>query len=109
MLTVGAETRRLKEWAKRTGIAFRTIGARLRRGWTPEQAVDAAPRPTTRPGPKTRHSFASDYQSRKMKERRQHARALRICLECLADKAAPARTKCPVCLLADSIRHQKAA
>lgn len=43
-LTIGGETMTLAEWARRTGIARRTILKRLERGWSPAEAVGAAKR-----------------------------------------------------------------
>ena len=39
-LTVNGETRSLEEWSQITGVKIGTIGARLSRGWTPEDAIE---------------------------------------------------------------------
>jgi hypothetical protein len=43
-LTVRGETLALTAWAERTGLGESTIRERLRRGWSPEDAVSASPR-----------------------------------------------------------------
>jgi hypothetical protein len=106
-LTAKGKTQTLREWSIATGIRKDTINIRLRRGWTPEQALGLVASPCNRPGPKTRHSFATGYQSRQMAERRRHARALNVCRECFSDKTEPARSKCQTCLQADAIRFQQ--
>jgi hypothetical protein len=39
LLTVGAETLTMAEWAERAGIRLRTVWERCRLGWTDEEAV----------------------------------------------------------------------
>lgn len=47
-VTVNGETLLRIEWSERTGINHSTIRARLRKGWTPEQAVGIEPPPEPR-------------------------------------------------------------
>jgi hypothetical protein len=42
-LTHAGETLTVKQWSERTGIGIATIGYRLRKGWTVEQALTGAP------------------------------------------------------------------
>lgn len=43
LITVGATTLTLIEWAERSGLGRATISRRLKLGWSPERAVTAAP------------------------------------------------------------------
>lgn len=47
-LTLNGETRTVSEWAQLTGIHKATIGARIRLGWSVEEALTARPSHTTR-------------------------------------------------------------
>lgn len=44
-LEVGGERRCMSEWAEIRGVSVQTIWSRLKRGWTPERAVNTPPRP----------------------------------------------------------------
>ena len=43
-LTVGGETKTIRDWAAEIGIREATLYQRVHSGWTPEQAVGRAPR-----------------------------------------------------------------
>lgn len=89
LLTAG-ETRTIPEWSRKTGISRWTILARIKRGWTPEEAIGRSPR--QRP--------ARDHSPQSMSVRNQRRRAAAkrsgICIECVATPAAEGRTKCPL-------------
>ena len=48
-LTIHGETHLLADWAMKTGIPRNTISRRIKRGWTPEEAITVSPEGT---GPK---------------------------------------------------------
>lgn len=49
-IEIHGERRALSEWAERLGMKQRTLGARIRRGWSPEQAVSRGVAAHRRPG-----------------------------------------------------------
>jgi len=47
-LTVNGRTQVLMDWAIETGIPHRTLSGRFKLGWTPEEIIGLAPRPSDR-------------------------------------------------------------
>lgn len=58
-LTVNGETKTLGEWADLTGMNYHTLSYRLRRGWSPEQALTTPPASSGSGAYRTEETFVS--------------------------------------------------
>lgn len=112
-MKIGTQNLTLDQWSAKSGLKRSTIANRIARAWTPRQAVGLDHRPQGITGPKTNASRQTGYMAAKNQQRRETAKRLGMCVECVVTEAKPSHARCPDCLRIDrfraSQRYQKAA